>query len=174
MLTKSLCATVFRDYYWLKVELQSFCREQGLSTVGTKTELAQRIETYLRTGRSVAVTHRRRKTGQMPEHFSLNSVIGDGWRCTKELRTFFVERIGPGFRFNAVMRRFIHEQPGRTLAEAINAYHKGHSGAQNADIGAQFEYNRFTRDYWLKHPDSTRDDVIAAWYEFRNTAKSKR
>lgn len=173
-LSKSLDADTFRDYYWLKAELQAFCREHALGTSGTKTELARRIEMYLQTGQPAAVEMQRPRSGQMPEHFDLDTVIGTGWRCTTALRIFFMEHLGPSFRFNSIMRQFIHEHSGHTLAEAIAAYRAEKSNTQHADIGAQFEYNRFIRAYWRDHPDAMRDEVIAAWYDFRNTAKSKR
>ncbi|NRG29885.1 cytoplasmic protein, partial [Bacillus circulans] len=34
----------------LKEELQSFCREHGMSASGSKIEISDRIETFLRTG----------------------------------------------------------------------------------------------------------------------------
>lgn len=40
----------FRDFYWLKEELQLFCRENGISPSGSKMEIADRIEAFLRTG----------------------------------------------------------------------------------------------------------------------------
>lgn len=174
LLNESLSADTFRDFYWLKSELLVFCRKHGLGTVGTKAELAERIDIYLRTGQHHVVFKSRKQSAQMPDRFSLDSVIGEGWRCTRELRAFFVEYLGPGFRFNAVMRRFIHERPGHTLAEAIAAYQQDKVNPRHKEIGKQFEYNRFTREFWLKHPDATRADLTAAWYKFRNTARSER
>ena len=173
-LTKSLSDTTFRDFYWLKAELQDFCSKHGLGTVGTKAELADRVAHYLRTGQPSAKHSHRQKYKQMPATFSLESVITPGWRCTSALREFLIEHIGPSFRFNKVMRQFIHERPGCTLADAIAAYLNEKRNRPTANIGPQFEYNRFTREYWLKNPDATRNEVVAAWYEFRNTAKSKR
>ena len=39
-----------KDFYWLKEELQSFCRENGISASGSKIEITDRIEIFLRTG----------------------------------------------------------------------------------------------------------------------------
>ena len=173
-LTSSLSPEAFLDNYWLKTELLDFCREQGLGTTGSKAELAHRVEHYLRTGDQGAISRSRKISGSMPDNFDLDTVIGVGWRCTRQLRAFFTKVIGPGFRFNAVIRQFVHEQPGRTLADAIAAYHENKLAAQQPKIGAQFEYNRFTREFWLTHPDASRDDLLAAWYQYRNTPKSKR
>ena len=37
----------FKDYYWLKEELQNFCRGNGISASGSKLEISERIETFL-------------------------------------------------------------------------------------------------------------------------------
>ncbi|MEG0473334.1 MAG: SAP domain-containing protein, partial [Solibacillus sp.] len=49
-LTKDINVESFKDFYWLKEELQSFCRENGLSATGSKIEISDRIETFLQTG----------------------------------------------------------------------------------------------------------------------------
>ena len=42
-LDKSISIEDFRDFYWLKEELVTFCRSNGISTTGEKQELADRI-----------------------------------------------------------------------------------------------------------------------------------
>ena len=49
-LTKDISVESFKDFYWLKEELQSFCREIGISASGSKIEISDRIEIFLRTG----------------------------------------------------------------------------------------------------------------------------
>ena len=34
---------IFREYYYLKAELQAFCQEHGLSKSGSKAELNERV-----------------------------------------------------------------------------------------------------------------------------------
>ncbi|EOO32538.1 hypothetical protein IIU_03928 [Bacillus cereus VD133] len=50
-LTKTISLTDFQNYYWLKAELQTFCREHGLPASGSKTEITERISHYLTTGK---------------------------------------------------------------------------------------------------------------------------
>ena len=50
-LTKDISVESFKDFYWLKVELQSFCRENGMSTSGSKIEIINRIETSFEQGK---------------------------------------------------------------------------------------------------------------------------
>ena len=50
-LTKSISLEDFQNYYWLKAELQTFCREHGLPASGSKIEITERISHYLHTGK---------------------------------------------------------------------------------------------------------------------------
>ena len=50
-LSTKLDAATFRSYYYLKEELVSFCRENGLPASGGKEEITERIACYLDTGR---------------------------------------------------------------------------------------------------------------------------
>jgi len=49
-LSKELNVQEFSDFYWLKEELQTFCRDNGISASGSKIEIADRIKTFLQTG----------------------------------------------------------------------------------------------------------------------------
>lgn len=50
-LTKSISLEDFQNYYWLKAELQTFCRENDLPASGSKIEITERISHYLHTGK---------------------------------------------------------------------------------------------------------------------------
>ena len=39
-LKKEISIKDFKDYYWLKEELQTFCRENGISASGSKLEIS--------------------------------------------------------------------------------------------------------------------------------------
>lgn len=49
-LTKSISIQDFKNFYWLKEELQRFCREHEMSASGSKIEIAKKIEVFLLTG----------------------------------------------------------------------------------------------------------------------------
>ena len=49
-LTKDIAIQDFKNFYWLKEELQHFCRQYDMSTCGSKIEIAERIEVFLSTG----------------------------------------------------------------------------------------------------------------------------
>ena len=80
-LTTSISAEDFCDYYCLKEELLDFCRKQGMSSSGSKQEVNERIEHFLRTGEKLAVRSRTSNKGRssMPEKFTRETVIGSGY-----------------------------------------------------------------------------------------------
>ena len=51
VLDRNLDSKTFRDYYYLKEELVSFCRENGIPVSGGKIEITDRIAYFLDTGK---------------------------------------------------------------------------------------------------------------------------
>lgn len=64
--------------------------------------------------------------------------------------------------FDSAMRAHIADQAGSTLGEAISHWHATRSAAPAA-IDAQFELNRFTRQWYLDNPGGRADDLRQAW-----------
>ena len=60
-LDRDLDSKTFRDYYYLKEELVSFCRENGLPVSGGKIELTDRIAYFLETGNIVPASTGRKR-----------------------------------------------------------------------------------------------------------------
>ena len=168
-LTQQTTPDDFLSFYWLKEELICFLRENNLPATGSKQDLTVRIAQFLATGMAEtrpAQTIARWAAG-MPKTFNQQSVIGPGWRCSQELRAFFEQEIGAHFHFDAVMRDFIHNGVGRTLAEAIITWKEAQQrgNAQEKEIAPQFEYNRHIREYFKIHPGAKLKDAIMDWKE---------
>ena len=174
-LNRQITAKDFLSFYWLKEELIGFLREQGLSTVGTKQDLADRIRHFLETGIAENKAPKKSaKRADMPQNLTRQSVIGVGWRCSQGLRAFFEQEIGAHFHFDDVMRDFIHSGVGKTLQEAIETWEaEQQKPAQEKPIASQFEYNRHIREYFKEHPGVPLQSAIDAWTskkkERRNT-----
>ena len=98
-LKASLSAEEFEAWYWLKEELVLFCRRHHLSTVGLKRELQARIVNHLSGNITSPNASPRSRTGTMPAQFTLDTVIGEGWRCGPSLGAFFKQTLGTGFHF---------------------------------------------------------------------------
>ena len=166
---KGLTGQQFMTYYWLKADLIVFCRENGLPTTGSKGQLTERIKIYLHTGQIVKPkrSSRARVAKKMPTTFTLETLIGDNWRCSQELRAFFEAEIGPTFHFNKFMRDFIRRDGcGQSLQTAIDGWQlEKQKPKGTSQIEPQFEYNRHMRDYFLQNKGATREEAIRAWKE---------
>lgn len=180
-LTAATTPKDFRDFYWLKTELQDFCRKQGLSTSGGRREIADRIETFLRSGRraqpakaTIAVAPAARQFNQASlQQFCFRTRVPAGFKCTQEARRFFETHVSPRFRFTVTLQQYIKAHPGITFAEIAiqwkREYEARKAGTFKPAIAPQFEFNQFTRDF---HADphnagKTRADCLEAWKRTR-------
>ena len=55
----------------------------------------------------------------MPWHFTLDTRIGEGWRCNPVLGQLLRTHAGRGFRLNASVRTFVHTQVGEPVSAII-------------------------------------------------------
>ena len=89
----------FREYYFLKEELKDFCRNEGLKVSGSKGELEERIIHYLSTGEELIKPKTAQSHSQESSKISLDSRLGENFRCSEDKREFFEREIGKGFKF---------------------------------------------------------------------------
>lgn len=108
-LSGELSGSELQRWYWLRTELVELARQLGVSTVGGKAELTERLATVLDGLPAPAPTPRRRSSsaGQLEGELTVNTVIPSGQRCSEVLRGFFTAHIGAGFAFDGAMRSFI-------------------------------------------------------------------
>ncbi|HEB4952620.1 TPA: SAP domain-containing protein [Bacillus cereus] len=174
-LIKSISLEDFQNYYWLKAELQTFCREHGLPASGSKTEITERISHYLTTGK-VLKNSSVQKVSKAPlsyKDLSLQTIITKNHRCSEDVRAFFKEKIGTNFRFTVALQKFFKENVGKTYEDAITFWYEENERKKDptykTTISAQFEYNRFTRDFFEdpNNKGKTKADAIAAWNEMK-------
>ncbi|HLT82585.1 MAG TPA: DUF6434 domain-containing protein [Phototrophicaceae bacterium] len=155
-----------RRWYWLRAELLELAAALGLPRSGSKEELLERTVAAL-DGTAPPVRARRSGRGrQLEEPVGPDTVIPPGQRCSQVLRHFFAAQIGPHFRFDEHMRRFVAEGAGRTLGEAVQHWYRTRDAPASA-IGEQFEYNRFTREWFAENPGGSQDECRAAWQRHR-------
>ncbi|WP_312180217.1 hypothetical protein [Arthrobacter sp.] len=168
-LSPSLSGAEFRRWYWLKDELQAFARHLGLRATGSKESLADRLEAFL-DGRPqpLPTPAPGRTADRLRPPLTIHTVIPAGHPCSQVLRAFFLNALGPGFRFDAPMREFFAANDGSaTLAAALDHWHATR-GAEPRPIGAQFELNRFSRQWHRDNPAGSRQDLLAAWQSHRS------
>jgi hypothetical protein len=171
-LNRNLDAQVFRDYYWLKRELIAFCRQHGLRASGGKLEIAARIAQFLETGQVQAVERavcvgRRSGIDWSTATLGPETVIASDYRNTANVRRFFEAQIGSHFAFNVPFQRWVRDHAGLTLGDAVAAWRAmdaaRRSGAEKPEIGQQFEYNRYMRDFMADNPDKSTRDARRYW-----------
>ena len=173
-LTPTLAGAELRRWYFLRDELAAFARRLGVSAAGGKQELTERLAAVL-DGRPLPSPTKRATsaTDQLEGDLTPDTVIPEGQRCSQHLRAYFQAAIGRQFHFDAEMRSFISGHPGATLADAVDHWH--HSRTMSpGPIDPQFELNRFTRQWYLDHPQGSRDDLRVAWIAYRSAPADER
>lgn len=163
-LDKHLNSKIFRENYYLKEELISFCRQNGLPTSGNKLEITERVALYLETGR---VLFDKAITKKIPTVTTINeeAKIEADFICSERHRAFFKEHIGKSFSFNVTFQKWLKENSGKTYKEAISAYHQiiDNKKEKKPQIQKQFEYNAYIRDFFADNSGKTLKDAIRCW-----------
>lgn len=169
-LEHGLSEAEFVRWYWLKAELVGFARSLGIRATGGKELLAARIAARLG-GRAFEEPASSRSSAgpQLSGPLAPTTVIPVGQRSSQVVRAWMIERIGPGFHFDADMRAFFAQSDGtKTLQDAVDHWH-ANRGQGAKPIDRQFEYNRFTRSWYEAHPDGSPHALLAAWRTYRNS-----
>jgi hypothetical protein len=171
----------FEEYYWLKEELQTFCRHHGISASGSKIEISERISTFLETG-EIKKAVRKSKVKQSSgtkETLSLDTIITEHHRCSQEVRAFFKSVI-PTFHFSTTIQNYFKRNVGKTYRDAVEAWYEEEKRkkdpAYKKEIAPQFEYNQFTRDFFAdpNNEGKKRTDAIDAWNEIKKLPGSNK
>ena len=163
-LSRELNGTALRGYYYLKQELADFCKENGLPTSGSKAELTDRIADFLDTGK-VRKSAAKRKPTAMIGTLTEDTVIEPNIVCSEKHRAFFREKIGKGFSFCVPFQRWLKANAGKTYGDAIRAYERiiKEKKQTKTEIGRQFEYNTYIRDFFADNPGKSLRDAILCW-----------
>lgn len=171
-LNKYISITDFKDFYWLKSELQEFCKKHKIPSTGAKIELAKSIEEYLLTGK--IQTKKRTKAlstfNWQTEDLSLETIITDSYKNSENVRAFFKKHIGSSFKFNVGWMNWIKENTGKTLQDAIDAYHCKKLAKGPKTIAPQFEFNAYMKACKKEFPSLSHQEVVKMW----NTKRTMR
>ena len=172
-LTKDLKSAEFKEYYFLKEELKDFCKKEGLKVSGSKNQLEERIIYYLDTGksldnsRSIENKNNYSKSNSNKattyEEITLDSILGENFKCSEDKREFFEKEIGKGFKFKVKFQKWLKVNPDKTYQNAINAYYELQNSKEKTKIDKQFQYNQYIRDFFDDNDDKTLNDAIKCW-----------
>lgn len=180
-LTKDISVKSFQDFYWLKEELQSFCRDNGISASGSKIEISDRIETFLLTGEIKKPIRKSRvnKNIESQTNLSLDTVITENHRCSQDVRAFF-KTVIPKFHFSTYIQNYIKNNVGKTYRDVVNAWYEEEERKKDPSykkkIAPQFEYNQFIHDFFAdpKNQGKSREEAIKAWNEIKKLPGSNK
>lgn len=165
VLYRNMDSNIFKSYYYLKEELVAFCRKEGLQTTGSKTELTERIATYLETGQKTRISYKSHKPPSPIIHITKETEIEQDFVCSEKHRSFFKQIIGKSFSFNVPFQKWLKSNAGKTYQDAIEAYHQiqEEKKKEKTTIGQQFEYNTYIRDFFADNPGKSLQDAIKGW-----------
>jgi SAP domain-containing new25/Domain of unknown function (DUF6434) len=167
-LSSNISLTDFKKKYWLKTELQQFCRTLGLPASVGKTELSKSIEFFLKTGKITTQSKLNRiKIEKMPTRLNSKTQITNGFKLNRNLRDFFISKMGHKFHFNECMRNFIKTKIGHTLEDACTAWNIDQMNPVQKKIKPQFEYNAHIRKFFKENPNSNLNEAIYAWKKLK-------
>ena len=182
-LEKGISLKDFQEFYWLKEELITFCKEHNISSTGSKAEITDRVIIFLETGKN---TNQSKTEKQKPlSHFDWNSetlscetIITDNYRNSENVRAFFKTQIGNHFKFNTLFMNWMKENVGKTLKDAINEWNRIYLLKKDknykSEIGSQFEYNTYIRDFLADNPGMTIEDARKHWLLKRKARGSRK
>ena len=162
-LTRNLKPEEFKEYYFLKEELKDFCRSEGLKVGGSKEDLEKRVVHYLATGEELEERKVRQSSKETVTEISLDSKLGENFKCSEDKRAFFEKEIGNGFKFKVKFQKWLKANPEKTYRDAVAAYHEIQNSDEKTEIGKQFQYNRYIRDFFKNNDDKSLDDAIKCW-----------
>jgi hypothetical protein len=178
-LTKELKYDIFLQYYYLKEELITFCRENKLSINGGKQDITKRVEHFLKTKEALPpLTISKKNVSNNSCQIKLDSVIEENFVCSEKHRAFFKAEIGNNFSFHVVFQKYLKNNAGRTYSDAVNEWYNIQEDKKKnkgqSQIDSQFEYNTYIRDFFKENSDKTLKDAIACWKYKKSLAGSNR
>ena len=173
-LTKDISVQIFKNFYWLKEELQAFCRDSGISASGSKIEISDRIETFLQTGEIKKTIRKSNINKKIKPHvvLSLDTVITENHRCSQDVRAFFKTAI-PKFYFSTYIQNYFKSNVGKTYREVVGAWYEEEERKKDPsykkNIAPQFEYNQFIRDFFADplNQGKSREEAIESWNQIK-------
>jgi len=162
----------FLDQYWLKEQLVKICEENKLPKNGSKKDLLEYISCFI-DKKPIVKNENRTKSKSTIQKITIDMIIDINYSNDENHRRFFESEIGNSFKYNVRFMNWMKENKGKkTYKEAIiewkKIFEENKKGYKN-DIGKQFEYNQYTRDFFANNIGRTKEECIKCW----NYKKSK-
>ncbi|MBE6496664.1 MAG: hypothetical protein E7Z78_09535 [Methanobrevibacter thaueri] len=162
-LNKNLKPEDFKQYYFLKEDLKDFCRSEGLKISGSKQDLENRIIHYLATGKPLEEPVTKKVSCKSQSEITLDSKLGENFKCSEDKREFFENEIGKTFKFKVKFQKWLKANPDKTYRDAIDAYFEIQNSKEKTKIDKQFQYNQYIRDFFKDNDDKSLEEAIKCW-----------
>jgi hypothetical protein len=165
------------DTYFLKEDLIKLCKEHNLPINGSKENLLEYIGNFIE-NKPVEKIKIKTKIKNNSFEPSLEKIIDGNYGNNEIHRPFFTKTIGEHFKFNVAFMNWMKENKGKkTYKDAIEIYNKillDKKHGKKTEIGKQFEYNQYTRDFFEDNPGLSRAECIKCWnYKKKQKGKHK-
>ncbi|MCC7118545.1 MAG: hypothetical protein IT310_08480 [Anaerolineales bacterium] len=156
----------FRSMYLLKEQLVEICKNYNLPHTGSKGQLSQYISDFM-DGKSVRVNPKETKKKSEHKILHLDLLIDKNYSNDENHRDFFLNVIGATFKYNVEFMNWMKENSGKkTYKQAVEKWkeiNERKKKGEKKEIGKQFKYNQYTRDFFLNNPNLTKKDCIKCW-----------
>lgn len=167
-ISSSITSKEFSERYWLKEELVQFCKDNNLSTSGSKDVISSRIINHLEHKPEQVIKPRSSSAHKaIISEISLTNIISESYANDELHREFFSKEIGPHFKFNVQFMNWMKEEKGKsTYQKAIEKWNELYELKKKGvkyQISSQFKYNQYTRDFFKDNPTLSRKDCITCW-----------
>ncbi len=158
-----------KRWYWLKAELVAHCQALDIPYTGSKAEICERLATFMDTGKIVKpkATKRTSKFNWAKEVLHPGTIITDSYRNGPNVRRFFIEHIGPSFRFTISFMQWMKANTGKTLADAVIAWQDLQEAEKapgfKTKIPAGNQFNQYLRDFFEANPNLSMQEARQCW-----------
>lgn len=153
-----------KRWYWLKEELVNFCKQKRLSYFGSKFDILERLATALDNG----FVETEEIAGKIPPTstfnwarslLTLDTIITDSYTNGPNTRKFFKQHCGDTFHFSIPFMRFMKNNCGKTLQDAVNEWHRLNEQRKDKNFKTEIppsnQYNKYIRDFFADNPTMT-------------------
>jgi len=165
-LSKGLDSETFKKFYYLKKELVDFCKDNFMSSAGSKADLNNRIIHFLNTGERLTFINIK-KSKIDKKNLSLNTIVEENFCYSECKREFFKSIIGSKFTFCVPLQRFIKANVGKKYSDIVDEWYRIQDNKKrnkgNSVIDSQFEYNTYIRDFFKENKGKSLKDAIKCW-----------
>lgn len=158
-----------KKWYWLKEELVAYARHAGISYVGSKLEIIERLASLLD---GIQKKQAKKKNPDSAfnwpkEHLFPKTIITDSYTNGPNTRTFFKKYCGDKFRFTIPFMNWMKTNTGKRLKDAIAEWKRLDKLSKDKNfisvIPEGNQYNKYIRDFFADNPGKTMKDARQYW-----------